>query len=142
VQIPDVNVYVNAYRDDAQHHLADKAWLGEVLVGEEPVGVSDQVLASFVRVVTHRRVFAPPSTVGEALAFCAAVRAAPAAARVVSGERHWSLFAELCVEGMARGNLVPDAYLAAQAIEHGATLVTHDRGFARFPGLRWALPEL
>jgi toxin-antitoxin system PIN domain toxin len=74
------------------------------------------------------------------LAFCAAVLDAPSAVPVRPGVRHWPIFAGLCHDVGARGNLVPDAYLAALALEHGATWVTTDRGFARFPGLRWRTP--
>jgi len=56
------------------------------------------------------------------------------------GARHWSIFRKLWHDASARGNLVPDAFLAALAIEQGATWVTTDRGFARFPGLRWRVP--
>jgi len=50
------------------------------------------------------------------------------------------MFAELCRVAGARGNVVPDAYPPALAMENGATWVTNDRGFARFPGLGWRLP--
>jgi toxin-antitoxin system PIN domain toxin len=139
--IADVNVFVNAHRPESQHHQADRRWLEAVLSGIEPVGVSDQVLGSFVRIVTHRRIFTQPSTLAESLAFCSHVRSAPAAVRIAPGARHWEVFTELCTVASVRGNGVPDAYLAALAVEHGATWVTHDRGFARFPGLRWSLPE-
>jgi uncharacterized protein len=56
------------------------------------------------------------------------------------GPRHWGLFARLCRENGAAGNLVPDAYLAALAIEAGCELITTDRDFARFDGLRWRHP--
>ncbi|MBI3695195.1 MAG: PIN domain-containing protein [Acidobacteria bacterium] len=52
------------------------------------------------------------------------------------GERHWSILNSLLTSGQARGPLLMDAHLAALAIEHGATLCTHDKDFARFPGLR------
>jgi predicted nucleic acid-binding protein len=65
------------------------------------------------------------------------VLAGPGAVRVRPGSRHWGIFSRLCREVGARGNVVPDAFHAALAIEHGATWVTTDRGFARFPGLRW-----
>lgn len=62
-------------------------------------------------------------------------------ARVVApGKRHWNIFAELVRTGQARANPVPDAYLAAPAIENGATFVTRDHLFARFPGLRMLDP--
>jgi predicted nucleic acid-binding protein len=64
------------------------------------------------------------------------MRAAPASIPVAPGQRHRAIFADLVRTIHATANIVPDAYLAALAIEHGATLVTRDRGFARFPGLR------
>jgi len=59
---------------------------------------------------------------------------------VVCAFRHWSIFSRLCREGDATGNLVPDTYIAALAIESGAELITTDRDYARFPGLRWRHP--
>jgi toxin-antitoxin system PIN domain toxin len=90
--------------------------------------------------VTHPRVFDPPDPVDAALAFAAAVRSQPASILVGPGERHWAIFDQLCRAASVRGNLVPDAYLAALAIETGAELVTADRDFSRFPGLRWRHP--
>jgi len=65
---------------------------------------------------------------------------APAVVAMEPGSRHWSLFAKLCRQVTARGNTVPDAYLAALAIEHDAEWYSADRGFARFPGLRHRHP--
>jgi len=91
-------------------------------------------------VVTHPRVFDPPDLVAAALAFADAVRSQPGAIPVTPGDRHWAIFADLCRATEARGNLVPDAYLAALAIESGAEFITADRDFSRFPGLRWRHP--
>lgn len=102
--------------------------------------MSDPVLSGFTRVVTHPRVFRDPTPVEEALRFCAALRATGNASALVPAERHWSIFADLCRQTEARGNDVPDAYLAALAIEQGATWWSADRGFARFPGLSWRHP--
>jgi toxin-antitoxin system PIN domain toxin len=85
-------------------------------------------------------VFDPPDPVLAALAFANAVRSQPAAVVVAPGDRHWMIFERLCGAADARGNLVPDAYLAALAIESGAELITADRDFSRFPGLRWRHP--
>ncbi len=109
-------------------------------MGDEPVGVSDLVLSGFVRVVTHPRVFDPPDPASAALAFANAVRSQPAAVLVAPGERHWAIFESLCRAADVKGNLVPDAYLAALAIESGAEFITADRDFSRFPGLRWRHP--
>jgi len=137
VLLADVNVFLYAHRPESPRADEHRSWLTSALVGPEPFGVSEQVLSSFVRIATHHRVYRDPTPTAVALDFCRAVLDAPASVVVSPGPRHWSLFSQLCVEAGARGNLVPDAYLAALAIEHGATWVTSDRGFARFPGLRW-----
>jgi toxin-antitoxin system PIN domain toxin len=98
------------------------------------------VLSGFIRVVTHPRVFEAPSSIRTALTFVDAIRYAQHAVLIEPGPRHFDLFARLCVEGAARGNLVADAYLAALAIESGCEWITTDRDFARFPGLRWRHP--
>ena len=108
--------------------------------GPEAVGLSELVLSGVVRVLTHARVFDPPMSIVEALAFVDALRAQPRAVALRPGERHWSLFTALCRDGDARGNLVADAYHAALAIEAGAEFITTDRDFARFPELRWRPP--
>ncbi len=102
--------------------------------------MSDLVLSGFVRVVTHPRVFADPTPTELAWSFAAGVRASPATVRLAPGERHRDLFQRLCAATGARGNQVTDAYLAALAIEVNATWMTADRGFGRYPGLRWAHP--
>ena len=61
----------------------------------------------------------------------------PPAQLLQAGAKHWARFAELCRHLQLRGNLVPDAYLAALALEQGAELITFDRGFGRYPRLRW-----
>lgn len=72
--------------------------------------------------------------------FAAAVRAAPAAVPVSPGRRHWQIFTNLGDHSGVSGSLVPDAYLAALAIESGAEWITTDRGFARYQGLRFRHP--
>jgi len=136
----DVNVLVFAHRPDADGHSRYRDWLEAARLGEEPLGVSDVVLSGFVRIVTHPRVFKDPSPLEVAVGFADMLRASPASVPLRPGPRHWGLFTGLCQQTGARGNLVPDAFLAALAIESGATWMTADRGFARFAGLRWAHP--
>ena len=64
----------------------------------------------------------------------------PNSVMIDPGPRHWGLFARLRLDSGAEGDLVPDAYLAALAIEPGCELITTDRDFARFKGLRWRHP--
>lgn len=138
--IPDVNVLVYAARDDAVRHREFRAWLEDVMAGQEAVGLSELVLSGVVRVLSHPRVYDPPTPVEHALAYVNALRQQPRAVHLRPGIRHWELFVELCRSGAARGNLVADAYHAALAIEAGAEWITTDRDFARFPGLRHRHP--
>ncbi len=136
----DVNVLVDAYRQDAPDHHRYRDWLGSVVQAEAPFATADLILAGFLRVVTHPRVFDPPTPIDDALAFAEALRGAPNCTVLAPGSRHWDIFSDLCRRAGAKGNLVPDAYLAALAIETGSEWVTTDRDYARFPGLRWRHP--
>lgn len=138
--LPDVNVLVYAHRRDAARHDEYRAWLEEVIAGPAPYGLSDLVLAGFVRVVTHPRVFRDPSPLAEALSFARAIRERPGRVPIEPGPRHWSIFSDLCTRAHARGNLVPDAYFAALAIESGAEWITTDGDFTRFVGLQTRHP--
>lgn len=138
--LADVNVFVHAHRSGSPDHDRYAAWLDEQRRSPAAFGVSELVLSGFVRVVTHPRVFDPPTSVDVALTFADAIRTQPNAVPVVPGRRHWMIFAELCRTAGAKGNLVPDAYLAALAIESGSTWMTADRDYARFPGLKWRHP--
>lgn len=138
--LADVNVLVYAHRPESPRADEHHAWLSQAVQGPEPFGVSELVLSSFVRIVTHHRIYREPSPTQSALSFCTALLTAPSVVPVRPGARHWAVFADLCDRVGARGNTVPDAYLAALALEHGATWITTDHGFARFPGLRWRLP--
>jgi toxin-antitoxin system PIN domain toxin len=135
--LTDVNVLVYAFRKDLPDHELFRDWLELLINGLETYALSDLVLSGFVRVVTHPRAFHYPSTMEEAMEFASAVRDRPNCVVVAPGERHWSIFKELCGRANARGNLVSDAYFAALAIESGCEWVTIDRDYGRFPGLRW-----
>ena len=138
--LPDVNVLVAAYRDDAPGHGSCRPWLEAVLGGDEAFAVSDLVLSGFLRIVTHPRVFIRPSPPDEALKFANVIRSQPQCIPVSPGPRHWEIFARLYRDAETWGNLIPDAYFAALAIESGCEWITLDRDFARFEGLRWSRP--
>lgn len=136
----DVNVLVHAHRADSPGHSRYRDWLRSALEEEEPYGVSELVLSGFLRVVTHPRVFRRPSPLPKALDFADVLRTRPTAVIVAPGRRHWQIFTDLCWSTGARGNMIPDAFLAALAIETGSEWITTDRDYARFPGLRWRHP--
>lgn len=138
--LPDVNVLVYAFRDDAEQHEPYARWIQETVAGAEAIAISDAVLSGFVRVVTHPRLVDPPAPTSRALEFVDWLIAAPGAHWVAPGAAVWATFATLAEDRGIRGNLVPDAYLAALCIAHGARLATADRGFARFERLRFFDP--
>lgn len=138
----DVNVLVEAGHRDAGRHGATADWLSAALGGSRAIGLADAVLVGAVRVLTHRKVFTDPATPTAAWAFIDSVRQAPAARPVPPTEASWRRFGALLTADQGlRGNLVPDAWLAALALSHGAALGTRDRGFARFPGLSIVAPS-
>ena len=138
--LPDVNVFVYAFRKDLERHTEYKKWLEKALTHEPVFGVSEIVLSSFVRIVTHPKIFVKPSSLEEAFGFADFIRSRPNVVTVISGMSYWSIFSELCKQVNAKGNLITDAFLAAIAIENGCEWITTDRDFARFPALRWRHP--
>ena len=138
--LPDVNVLIHAFRPAQPRHAEFRTWLDAMVNGQQAYGMSDLVLSGFLRVVTNVRAFREPDTLETAMAFASDLRGQPNCVPVMPGPRHWGIFSELCRTGQARGNLVPDAFLAALAIESGCEWITTDRDYARFPGLRWRHP--
>ena len=138
--LPDVNVLVYAFRAESQDHERYRAWLLDLANSDEAYAIAGMVLGSFVRVVTNHRIFRPPSPLDLALRFAERLLTPAQCITLSPGARHWAIFARLCRESGATGNLVPDAFLAALALEHGCELVTNDGDFARFKGLRWRHP--
>ena len=134
--LPDVNVLLYAFRPDCAHHEKFRRWLSSVVDGSSAFGISPQVLSSVIRIATHPRAFVRPSRAGEVIRFAETLIEQPHCRIVQPGPRHWTIFRDLCHSTNAAGNLVPDAWFAALAIEHGCEWITTDRGFARFPGLR------
>lgn len=138
--LPDVNVLVYAHREDSQGHRAYRDWLESAVNADAAFGMSDLVISGFLRVVTHPRIFVSPSSLADAMQFAEELRACPNRVAVSPGNDHWRIFCRLCDTAGAKGNLIPDAWLAAMAIEHGCEWITTDGDFARFPGLRWRHP--
>jgi uncharacterized protein len=99
-------------------------------------------LAAVVRIVTNPRIFKVPSTIAETFGFCADLLDQPHCTSIEPGERHWEIFKRLCLETGTRGARVSDAWFAALAIESGCEWVTFDRDFARFPALKWQMPQM
>jgi len=139
--LPDVNVLVHGFRSDSSDHKRCRSWLAGIVNGDARYGMAPQVLSGLLRITTHPKVFIKPSSMEEVLRFCNVLLDQPHCVIIQPGDRHWEIFTRLCTEADVRGNLVPDAWLAALAIESGCEWITLDRDYARFPGLRWSVPE-
>jgi len=141
VIIPDVNVLVYAFRADSPHYADYRQWLQRTVVGTEPVGLTDLTTSGFLRVATNRRVYPDPAPVSTACGFVSRLLEAPRVRWIGESRSSWRQFSRLVERDSAiTGNKVPDAYLAATAVAHGARIATADRGFARYPGVQFFDP--
>ena len=138
MRLCDVNILVYAHRRDAENHQDYLKWLEDLVNSDENFAVSELVLSGFLRIVTHPKIFSPPSSLEDALSFVDAIRSRPNCKIVFPGDRHWKIFRNVALKAKAKGNLIPDAYHAALAIESGCEWITTDRGYSRYPGLRWS----
>ena len=137
--LPDINLLVYAYNEDAPFHAQAKAWWERCLSETEPVGLAWVVILGFVRLMSNRRVLAMPMTAPEAAAQCRSWLLRSNARIVLPGPTHMDVLGGL-LAGPMGANLVTDAHLAALAIEHQAVLHSNDSDFARFSGLTWRNP--
>lgn len=138
----DVNVVLAAHRADHPLHPTVRGWFDQLLTGDDPFTVPTCVWASFLRLATNRRIFPVPTPRAEAFAFVESTYAQPHHLLTGPGERHLVILRRMCDEADATGDLVPDAVIAALAVEHGCEVVTLDRDFARFPSVRHRRPSL
>lgn len=136
----DVNVVVSAFRKDAPDHEPMREWLESTVNGPVPLAISESVIAGVIRVLTHRRVFTPPTPIATAWAQVRELVGHPNVRVIRPGSQHLAIFEGLCLDADATGNLVADASHAATVIEHGLIFISKDRDFARFNRLRWQPP--
>lgn len=136
----DANLLLYAVNERAEQHEAAREWLSERLGGARRVGLPWQSLAAFLRIVTHPRAFERPLDPAAAWERVREWLDAPVTWIPTPGPAHTRLLGRLITDHDVRGNLVPDAMLAALAIEHGLTLCSTDTDFARFRDLRWENP--
>jgi toxin-antitoxin system PIN domain toxin len=140
VKIPDLNLLAYAVDLESPDHQRALRWWNDTLSGSETVGLAWTVLLGFVRLTTNARVFRSPLASDAALDYVDRWLAHPITTVVDPTSRHAHVLRDLLVTTGTAGNLVPDAHLAALAVEHGATLCSADRDFGRFVGLEWVNP--
>ncbi len=136
----DANLLLYAYNVGSQEHQPALKWIEQARRGSQIIGLAWVTIFAFLRVATAPRIFVEPLTLQAAAAIISEWLASSNVIVPSPTERHWELFAALLPSTRARGSLIMDAHLAALAIEHGATLCTNDRDFARFPGLKLEFP--
>lgn len=130
---PDVNVLLAASRSDHPHHAVARTWLEQAIVNASqgtPLKLQPMVIASFLRLVTHPKIFVHPTPMSEALRFVDALLASPGVERAELGAE-WPTLRELCAAKALAANDVPDAWLAAAAIHQGEHVVSFDADFKR-----------
>lgn len=136
----DANILLYAVDEESREHEAAAAWLTSVLNGDRRVGLPWQSLGAFLRIITHPRVTRQPLSGPEAWSFVEDWLAAAPAWVPPATERTAAVLGRLQREVQITANLVPDAQLAALALEHGLTVMTADTDFARFPSVAWENP--
>lgn len=130
---PDVNVLVAASRIDHPHHRVARLWLEQALADAGQgtlLKLQPMVIASFLRLVTHPKIFVHPTPMVEALRFIEALLASPGVVQPALGPE-WPALRELCSDKGLIANDVPDAWLAAAAIHQGETVASFDADFKR-----------
>jgi toxin-antitoxin system PIN domain toxin len=136
----DANLLVYAHVSSTPQHTEAREWLDAQLNGSSQVALPWPSLLAFVRLVSNPRVFARPLAVAQAWKQAESWLEVPVVWIPAATERHRHVLGRL-LDGVGfRPNLVPDAHLAALAIEHGLTLCSCDGDFARFTDLRWQNP--
>lgn len=140
MRLLDSNLLVYAHVRSFDQHKAAREWLDQRLASPEPLGMPWPSLLAFIRLVSNPRIFPHPEPIAQAWAQVKAWLDAPAVWIPQPTERHCDILDRLLSKTGLRSSHVPDAHLAALAIEHGLLLCSTDADFARFSGLRWENP--
>lgn len=136
----DANILIYATDPRAERHEQARAWLDGQLSGDTRVGLPWESLLAYMRIVTNPRVFARPQSVTAAWRHVEEWLGCECVWIPVPGPAHRSILAGLLARLGGGPKLIPDAHLAALAMEHGLALCSNDGDFARFKGLRWIDP--
>ncbi len=135
MRIPDLNVLLYAVNRGTPNHDGARRWLERCLSSPERTGFTSPTLTGFVRIATHPAIFERPLSITVAMDYVDSWSGHPSSVLVGPGRDHWALLRRLLEKVGTAGNLTTDAHLAALAIEHGASLASHDADFHRFEGL-------
>jgi toxin-antitoxin system PIN domain toxin len=141
LQAVDTNLLVYAEISSSRHHRRARQLLRELAEGVAPWAIPWPCVYEFLRIVTHPRVYHPPVPVRIAVADVKAILDSPTLLLLSETPRHFEVMEAVIRQSGVSGNLIHDAHIAALCVEHGVSeLLTGDRDFARFPGLRVSDP--
>jgi toxin-antitoxin system PIN domain toxin len=140
VILPDVNVLVTAFVEEAENHEPMREWLEGVIEKGTRLALTDVVVSGFCRVSTNRKIFNSPAPIDQVIGYVDALLDSPNVLAISSGARHWPILCNLLKAARVTGPMVTDAHIAALALEHGCRVATRDLDFARFEGLDWFDP--
>ncbi len=136
----DANILIYAHATTFQQHTRAREWLDTKLSGHERVGLPWSSLLAFLRIVTNPRVFEKPESIDDACQQVVEWLDCRVSWIPEPTTEHAEVLRRMLSESGAQGNLIPDAHLAALAVEHGLTLCSSDCDFSRFPDLLWHNP--
>lgn len=138
--VPDTNLLIYAYNDQDPLQAAAQSWWESLIGGTELVGIPWVVSTGFVRVLTDRRILSRPAAPEQAVDFVREWFEAPQVIPIEPGPDHLTYLRSNLEAAGFGGNLVPDAHIAALAMEYQAEVHSHDSDFGRFPDVRWHDP--
>lgn len=132
----DTNILVHAHRADAQWSDPARACLQKLAEGRSAWAIPWPCIHEFLAIVTHPRIYTPPSTIEQAIDQIDAWMESPTLMVLGESDDHWSILRGQLMAGQVRGPMVHDARVAALCIGNGVSeLLTADRDFGRFPEL-------
>ncbi len=137
----DTNVLVAAHRQDSEFHAPARAALTGLAESRARWAIPWPCVHEFLSVVTHPRIFNPPSSTSEAVAQLNAWIESPTLVLLAEDGSYWLTLSELVLAARVAGPRIHDARIAALCLRHGVDeLWTADRDFGRFPALRTRNP--
>src|SRR5204863_4745253 len=132
----DTNILVYAHRPDSPFHQAAHRSLAELVESGNRWAIPWPCIHEFIAIVTHPKVYAPPSTLPEAISQVEAWLECPTLEAIGETREHWSVLKSALLTGNIRGPMIHDARVAAICVQHGVKLLwTQDRDFSRLPGV-------